>query len=196
MTIFLKFKNLLERTRRFLKSERFLDVLTICIVIIIISTIIFLHILLSTKSLGIFCILILVYAISFLVYQTIILIKKGKFKKLWKNIHKCLLTSKNTAAEWIYGKRYFVRINKTWSVQRAKRLKRNDPYRRIVVRYGPDKHKWILETDDYEKISSNIIQSVMDELVIKMNVAELKRHNRSTHDNAEDLNPLYYYRNR
>jgi len=195
MIIFLKFKNFLERTRRFLKSEKFLDFLTLCIILTGLSVIVFLHILLGKYFPSILYILILTYAISFLVYQTINLIKKGRFKELWKIIKKSLLTNKNTVVEWIYGKEYFVRINKTWSVQRVKRFKRKDCCKRVVVKYGPDKHKWVLEPDDYDKVLTGMSQDVIDDLIIKTNIAELKRHNHSKNDSMDDLSPLQCYYN-
>ncbi len=175
-------------------SQKTEDVLTLLIVIVVIAIIIGLIILgIRFPIVGICEGIIAFILVSWATY--INFKKQGGWIPFKQRFKKRIVVIKNAFDDQIWGERHFVRVNKTWSVHRGKHPKKQTHLLR--VKYGLDRHDWTLEFGNFEEIKNGLTDEEIDNLIVKLNIAELKKLHRRKYDKSKDLEPLEdYYWNR
>lgn len=80
----------------------------------------------------------------------------------------------------IYGAKYIVRVNGVWSVCRGRCNKDNV----LKIKYGKDKHTWVLDGRNWIAISKNWSDEMIEIRVAQSNIDELKRDHPKKRKNA------------
>lgn len=73
----------------------------------------------------------------------------------------------------IFGKKYIVKINGTWTIARGKKRKSGQ----LFVLYGNDCHEWLLQEDEWSVIKVNWSEKQIQDEVIKRNITDLQEKN-------------------
>lgn len=75
----------------------------------------------------------------------------------------------------IYGPLYVVKVNGVWSVRRGKKVKKPSPEGYLKIRYGRDKHEWMLDYSSWKEINNGSSKSEINQIVVDWNISELKK---------------------
>jgi len=117
-------------------------------------------------SIAIACILLII------LFSIIKQIEQDKtFKEIIKSMFDFRYLTKKII-NLIYGQKYIVRVNGVWSVCRGRWCHKHDL---LKIKYGKDKHVWMLDGRNWISISKNWSDEMIENRVAVSNIDELKK---------------------